>query len=326
MKVIEPVFERDGGQRCAVLCKLEGRDTKGWVWLKEKGGKLKLEESREHKLKPQRSEEAEAPLCLPLEDRTFSKSNFRDEYKSAAPPEGPWELGAMLHQLIAWYCRKHKIPWKEEGHPFLKDLQKEAMEGENAQELVKEISEAAQRVWTSAKVLRGREFCFILNEAVRDDEAADATAVIARAINKLCVTIPPRPPFPPGNVCFRGGGFDNKHRSFYKTNQEFRQPAFLATSFSEAVADGFIHRVPRKFDKVKWLIHIHPQHRCHHVNLVKRTNVPGEEEYLFAAYSAFTVKSVAWNAGTDASPHRIELVATVDNKKAREDLPLAPWS
>ena len=63
-----------------------------------------------------------------------------------------------------------------------------------------------------------------------------------------------------------------------------------------------------------------------HVNLVKKTNVPGEEEYLFAPYSAFTVLSARWGAGTVAAPHEIELLAAVDNKAEREDLPLAPWS
>ena len=102
--------------------------------------------------------------------------------------------------------------------------------------------------------------------------------------------------------------------------------AFLATSFAEGVADSFIARVPAEFPKVKWRIRIDPSRKCVHVNLVKRTNVPGEEEYLFAPYSAFTVLSVAWNAGTDASPHEIELLAAADNREAREDLPLAPWS
>ena len=49
-------------------------------------------------------------------------------------------------------------------------------------------------------------------------------------------------------------------------------------------------------------------------------------EYLFAPYSAFTVLSAEWRAGTVAEPHVIELLAAVDNKEAPEDLPLAPWS
>ena len=52
----------------------------------------------------------------------------------------------------------------------------------------------------------------------------------------------------------------------------------------------------------------------------------GEEEYLFAPYSAFTVVKASWNRGTDTNPHIVELLAAVDNKEVREDLPLAPWS
>ena len=73
-------------------------------------------------------------------------------------------------------------------------------------------------------------------------------------------------------------------------------------------------------------VRIDAERKCVHVNLVKKTNVPGEEEYLFAPYSAFTVLSVRWGAGTAAAPHEIELLAAVDNKAEREDLPLAPWS
>ena len=110
-------------------------------------------------------------------------------------------------------------------------------------------------------------------------------------------------------------------RALHKIKQ-----AFLATSFAEGVADSFIARVPAEFPKVKWRIRIDPSRKCVHVNLVKKTNVPGEEEYLFAPYSAFEVLSASWNAGTVAAPHEIELLAAVDNKEEPEDLPLAPWS
>ena len=73
-------------------------------------------------------------------------------------------------------------------------------------------------------------------------------------------------------------------------------------------------------------VRIDAERKCVHVNLVKKTNVPGEEEYLFAPYSAFTVLSARWGAGTAAAPHEIELLAAVDNKAEPEDLPLAPWS
>ena len=65
--------------------------------------------------------------------------------------------------------------------------------------------------------------------------------------------------------------------------------------------------------------------RCKHVNLVHKTHVKGEEEFLFAPYSVFTLESVRWAASKDES-HRIVLVAAHDNKRESEDLPLAPWS
>ena len=75
-----------------------------------------------------------------------------------------------------------------------------------------------------------------------------------------------------------------------------------------------------------WRVRIDPERKCLHVNFVKTSNVAGEEEYLFAPYSAFTVLSARWRAGTTAEPHEIELLAAVDNMEEPEDLPLAPWS
>ena len=65
----------------------------------------------------------------------------------------------------------------------------------------------AQRMWTSTLQLRGREFCFILNAIVRDDDSALAMPLgkVARAINELCVTAGADPQqreakHPPDNV------------------------------------------------------------------------------------------------------------------------------
>ena len=97
-----------------------------------------------------------------------------------------------------------------------------------------------------------------------------------------------------------------------------------------------------------WVVRVDPagEHdaaqRCKHVNFVSHSLVdvvPGEsveQEYLFTAYSIFTVRSVAWGQG--GAPHRIELDAASDNAVAAEGgagrwatpagsegLPLAPW-
>ena len=76
---------------------------------------------------------AEAVPVLPLARRTLATSNFRAAYGSAEVP-GVLEVGMILSELIRGYCRKENIPWKEEGQPFFKRLQAEAMA--NAQELV----------------------------------------------------------------------------------------------------------------------------------------------------------------------------------------------
>ena len=41
---------------------------------------------------------------------------------------------------------------------------------------------------------------------------------------------------PPDNVCYRGGGFDDQYRSFFIKGRKYRQPGFVATSFSRDVA------------------------------------------------------------------------------------------
>ena len=139
--------------------------------------------------------------------------------------------------------------------------------------------------------------------------------------------MPPRPPFPPGDVCLRGGGFDDRYRSFFVPRRQFRQPAYLAASFSEDVAREFID-MRGGDDCVLWRVRIDPVEKCVHVNLVTKRvqGLADEQEYLFAPYSAFTVLSAAWRAGTAAEPHVVELLAAVDNMVEPEDLPLAPWS
>ena len=81
-----------------------------------------------------------------------------------------------------------------------------------------------------------------------------------------------------------------------------------------------------------WKVHVDPegeQNRdrlCKHVNYVAKTHVPGEREYLFTAYSVFTIRQVTWADPLDRqTPHLIELDAALDNQEHSLDLPLAPW-
>jgi hypothetical protein len=128
----------------------------------------------------------------PVSGRTFANSSFKAKYDSAPVPAGVFELGALLTKLIEGHCKTCGIDYDEFGAPFIKRLNAEAVH--NADELTTSllIPEAVQRMWTSAVALQGREFCSILNDAIRRDvkgDGLDAAAGLARAMNELCVTV-----------------------------------------------------------------------------------------------------------------------------------------
>ena len=81
-----------------------------------------------------------------------------------------------------------------------------------------------------------------------------------------------------------------------RSNQKYRVPGFLATSFSEDKARDFAHTNGTAFGRpaVLWVVHVDPRgrndpaFRCKHVNFVRHSLVHGEHEYLFTGYSVFT--------------------------------------
>ena len=119
-------------------------------------------------------------------------------------------------------------------------------------------------------------------------------------------------------------------RSSFRATK-YRAPGFVATSFDDITALGFAVRHGLDLGKpaVLWEVHVDPagEHdrarRCKHVNYVKGL-VGGEKEYLFTAYSVFTVRDVEWK-DDDKTLSRIVLEAAHDNSAEDEDLPLAPW-
>ena len=122
---------------------------------------------------------------------------------------------------------------------------------EGLEEALGEVPRLVQRLWTSAQLLgKGDagvpaaarcELCSVLNAAIRDDHPAAlaAAAPLVRAINSLCVVRGARKEgearFPPGGVCFRGGGLPDQHRGFFAAGRKYRVPGFLATSFDQEV-------------------------------------------------------------------------------------------
>jgi len=139
--------------------------------------------------------------------------------------------------------------------------------------------------------------------------------------------------FPSGGITWRGTGFDDSLRSFFTEGKEYRVPGFLATSFSKNVAETFVFNNATAYGKpaVLWKVHVDPDGArdpaklCKHVNYVRHTFVSGEEEYLFTAYSVFTIRKVTWSEDSSTTPHEIELDAALDNTECSQDLPLAPW-
>ena len=111
--------------------------------------------------------------------------------------------------------------------------------------LLGDVPRVAQRLWTSDERLCGegvppalaREFCALLNAALRDDDAEWLAAArpLIWAINRLCVVRGARPEgalrFPPAHCSFRGGGLPDALRGFFAPGVKYRVPGFLATSF-----------------------------------------------------------------------------------------------
>jgi hypothetical protein len=277
-----------------------------------------------------------------LED--LARSFFKPAYDAAIFPEYQDELLAAVRKMVLGYENRHNKP-----HAAIMDffgrLQREWI-------LDEPINVSAQKVWTSQENLDGVEFCSIYGETIREDSAALAgpSAVLARALNANLVTrgLPlADQPFPRGpgggardksteaGACWRGGGFmDNATtRAFYVPGRNYRVAQFLPTSFERPVAEQFIRRVELGQPAnayVLWKVRLDPDLGCDHVNLVTATHVPGESEFLFAAFSAFTVVVVNWSATPQhcATPHEITIRAAADNRndpRFPETLALAPW-
>jgi hypothetical protein len=294
------------------------------------------------------------------EARTFGGSNFKREYDQAGivPITQAAQIIGEIQKFVFTYCSVYGLNsdlHRVAAQHFSERLQQEA--GAHADggggDLMAPVRATAELLWTSDSKFAGmgeheKEFCSLLNAAIRDDHAtlAPSAATLTRGINAMCVEGRGGAvlPFPPSGTTLRGGGFNNDFMDFFTEGKVFRQPCFLATSFAAHKAEEFRARAEAAgFPSVLWVIRVDPagEHdltkRCKHVNFVKHSLVPGEQEYLFTAYSIFTVRSVTWGVG--GAPHRIELDAASDNRVAAEggegrwatpigseSLPNAPWA
>lgn len=192
---------------------------------------------------------------------------------------------------------------------------------------------ACQRLWTSPLTLQKREFCSILNEAIRlDDPAASPTVgSLSRGINSLSITRGNQSEveWPKDFKLYRGGGLPVEHQSFFSIGKEYRVPMYLATSTNKGICLRiFCQRAAKAscLPPVLYTVLIDPEAHCAHVNYVKKTNCPDEREFLFVPYSVFTVVDAKWkDHPTWLDPHEVILQAAPDNHLCPEELPLARW-
>eukprot|EP00667_Euglena_gracilis_P004268 EG_transcript_4291 len=257
----------------------------------------------------------------------FPESAFKRYYVAAKAPQFPHQLLDAVHTLIFGYAALRGIE-EAKAEAFFRELQDTAFT--HVEELLSDIESAAGRIWTSPKRMQDREFCFILNEVIRNDieKLMPYVATITRAINLLLVNARLS-----GGICgvvYRGGGLPNEHRDFFAPQQTYRVPMFLATSVDRNTSiQQFCRRaaLQQRLPPVLWVVHLDQKLGCKHVNHLKRSECEGEEEYLFSPYSVFTVQEVAWKAKpTWQDPHVVHLLAAADNRLAPETLPLAPWA
>lgn len=259
-----------------------------------------------------------------------------------------------MHSLIRSHAQSQGVD-RAEADAFFRTLRTNAivaaMQGGGTDEILQpeQLMYIAVRLWTSAETLRGREFCSLLNQALREDNAASIAhaATITHAINTFCVVRRGGNPvsWPAEHVTYRGGAMPRCHQGFFTGGKAYRAPMFLATSTDEDVSvHTFLMRLPAASasqsppwqEPVLWRFHLNgslPENRrCVHVNFIDRTDgtVHGEDEFLYAPYSTFTVRHVEWQAqptvnGFVLRPHRIDVDVASDNLRQPLDLPLAPW-
>lgn len=271
-----------------------------------------------------------------------------------------FHVHSKIKDFLEHYCRVHGINERTLRDKFYDSLVKETASHE-AGKILGPVGATAVLLWTSAKSFDSlpsqhaehRVALYqLMNRALRDDSPALAPTMAAfvKAINDSLIVKPALsakcyPPIKDGQCCtWRGGGFgvddptsdvsSDKLRAWFeekkRTGASYRVPGLVATSFTKTVAQHFIHMPSKNRERVLWVIHFDPKgrddvnYRCRHVNFVGASHIGGEDEYLFGAYSAFSVRQVRWDFG-DRPIHEIHLDPARDNKAVDENVDLAPW-
>jgi len=143
----------------------------------------------------------------------------------------------------------------------------------------------------------------------------------------------------PGKYCctWRGGGFRDECKEFFENmmGKYYRVPGLLATSIEYRTACKFIRRAHKAHPRILWCILVDKrgrsksEFRCKHASFMYKTEIKGEMEFLFTAYSVFKVVRVDFSPQDWSKPdsrYTVVIEATIDNDSHDDNLPLAPWS
>jgi hypothetical protein len=303
---------------------------------------------------------------------TLASSNFKKLYHKSELLDSPTELLGQVRDFLILHCRKLGL-----GDHLAKDLFK-LLEAEAFKSVpsygvdnVLEMGYLARYLWTSdsklgVRIVDGRaridttvplkhrrEFCFILNSALRSDDAELLSLIepLISAINTLQVVrhinmganvakmVYPKVGESGMWELYRGGGITDEGIEFFESlvDKTFRVPGFLATSTERMVAFKFMNFAD-DYDLIGVFYTIlldprgkdDPRYRCKNVNYVERSKVADEDgkvleaEYLFTQYSAFSVQKVE-RGYADSPYHWVYLEAKLDSRFVPEDVPTCPF-
>jgi len=265
------------------------------------------------------------------EMKTFANSYYKKNYDNTPVLMFHFHILKAIEKLVKQYQKESRFISEADVDFFMSRLNNSFHDKEGLA-LVNDVPKVSAFLWTSGLQIGGKELCSILNHAIRTDSPSllEHALVFCRGINALCVTraIPYALDvyWPQEHITYRGGGLPPEHQQFYTVGKKYRAPMFLASSKQKFVALSFINRVTSPCQPILWYFHFDPQFGCLHVNYLERSLVKSkEDEFLFSAYSVFTVLAVDWREFPSFEPHEVYLGVAPDNLLEPEDLPLAPW-
>ena len=117
---------------------------------------------------------------------SLATSNFKRVYSGSEAPSYAHELMGALHQVLKLYCAGHGFD-EAAASAYFKRLETQAFE--KTSEVLNQVDQAAQRMWTSPLKLDNvplthqKELCSVINEVIRNDadgELMSSVCVLVR--------------------------------------------------------------------------------------------------------------------------------------------------